>query len=122
MASLYYEAKTAIGLLDESKLPRGQLYALECVAEGKEIKTYSFPSLHRNADYEKHALYYLSTPLYKKLTKEDAMREYVSFVKLLLEGHKKYSQIMCASKILMDQSISSFPKVTEMSQSQYEFI
>jgi hypothetical protein len=111
VARLYHEAKVAVKLLDGWKHPTGQLYALECIAEGKEIKTYTFPSLHRNTDYEKAALYNLSTVGYKSLTKEDAMREYVSFVKMLLQNHK-YSEVVFANKILIDQSISSLPKVT----------
>jgi acyl-CoA-binding protein len=89
---LYQEAKVALKLLDELKLPRGQLYALECIAEGKEIKIHTPPSTHQNADYEKHALHKLSTAGYKSLTKEDAMREYISFVKMLLQNNN-YNEV-----------------------------
>ena len=70
---LYYRAKITLHLFDKSELPMGQLYALECIAEQKEIKIYTFPKsiLKKNADYEKFALYHLSTEQYKKLTKDE---------------------------------------------------
>ena len=113
LSSLYMEAKAALKLVNESELPKGQLYALECIAEDKKIEIHSFPQsmIKKNTDIEKHAAYHLSKPVYMNLSKEDAKKEYVSFAKMLL--YHKQNNIFFANKILNDKTISSSPNVTK---------
>lgn len=110
----YYEAKSALSLFKEEDLPMGQIYALQCIAEKKEIKINKFPEniYKRNKDYEKHAAYWLTTEQYKGLRSDDAKKEYISFVKLVL--NRKYSEVTFAWKILTDDSISPTSFITRI--------
>lgn len=105
----YYEAKAALKLFKESELPMSQLHALDCIINDKKIKLYSFPKslVKRNKNYEKYAARFLSTEKYSRLTKEEAMKEYASFVKMYLQF--RYNAIFFANKILTDPTISDTP-------------
>ena len=113
MASYYNKAKTALKLFNESDLPMGQLYALECIADDKKIIIHSFPSslINKNSVTEKRAAYHLSTPKYNNLTMEEAKEEYVSFVKMLLMDIHR--ELVFANQILNDNTIPCTPKVTK---------
>ena len=114
MALSYHEAKTALQLFKKSELRMGQLYALECIAEGITIDVPKFPETiyNRMDKYKKDAAYFLSTEKYRRLTKEDAKAQYVSFVKMMLE--RKHNEIHFANKILTDKTISSWPSICQI--------
>ena len=109
---LYQEAKSALKLLNPSTNELGLLYALECIIEGRTIKLRRFPlSRFKNTLVERIAYGHLQTPKYTLLIKEQAVDDYIQYVKALLAN--KHMHIRHANNILNDSTIGMKPIVTK---------
>ena len=110
---LYQEARSALKLLKPSPNELGQLYALECIIEGRSIKLHLFPlSNFKNTKVEISAYDHMQTSSYTSLTKEQAEKDYVQYVKLLLKQNQMH--IKHANNILNDDIIGTLPMVKKI--------
>lgn len=109
----YDDAKKALQLLKLKPEVEAQLLTLEYFMGKSKIIFNVYPlSLIKNTKVERLAFDNLKAPWYSSLTKEEATKEYLSMVKMQLAEY--YGPIDSAHKILIDKSVSLFPKIKQI--------